>query len=301
MFEMPDEIRKWLFSVFRKCNLRLSEKITNNPNTPETSLDVTFIEYLSGFSSPITFGPMWTVRIETSFIGGRRHFYGWEIADIGVLVLFRIGGKIVRKKVALLQSKRLYPIKGVVEEEIREDMIIGISVLLRDELKSVPISRIIDYEFNSKSKYKALKSKDKQFKAISGWIDETNVPVHYMFYNPWTIPVHQKVPLLKYVKPPGVCELGVRIISSDLIHQLLNKKKRYYSPNIGEMRTLLPKPHTWASNAYGYRLESFFANLIDCKEGYVFESAQDISIDRLFYRKDAMLSAAIAITVELNE
>lgn len=38
-----------------------------------------------------------------------RHFYGWEIADIGLLLFAKKAGAVVSKKVALLQSKRLYP------------------------------------------------------------------------------------------------------------------------------------------------------------------------------------------------
>lgn len=301
MFEIPEDVIGWVHSVFFDCNKRLSEKLSNNPNTPETSLDVTFIEHLSRYASPISFGKNWTIRIDTHFIGGRRHFYGWEIADIGVLVFYRQAGSVVRKKVALLQSKRLYPLSGTVDEETREDAIIGISTLFQGDQPRLPISRSINYTFDKESKYKAFRKLDSQFSAISQWNQENNVPVHYMFYNPWKLPFTQQVPLSKYEKPRGNCKLGARVIPSELLFHRLADKPKNYVPNIGELKAILPKPQTWAENAYGRRLESFFVRLLTCNEGYVFESNRDASIDRLFYRKDAMLSAAIAITVELKD
>ena len=41
--------------------------------------------------SPAVVAPDWSVRIDTHFLGGRRHFRSWEIADIGVLVYLRDG------------------------------------------------------------------------------------------------------------------------------------------------------------------------------------------------------------------
>ena len=249
MFEFPDEVISWVDTVFRDCNSRLSEKLSNNPNTPETSLDVTFIEHLSRYASPISIGKHWTVRIDTHFIGGRRHFYGWEVADIGVLVFYKQEGSIVRQKVALLQSKRLYPISGTVDEETQEDIIIGISTLVQGEPRGLPISRPINYDFDKESKYKAFKKLDTQFSAISQWNQENEVPVHYMFYNPWKLPFSQKVPLSKYQTPSGYCKLGTRTIPSEVLFQHLADKPKNYVPRIGELKAILPKPQTWAENA----------------------------------------------------
>jgi hypothetical protein len=75
---------------------------------------------------PRTLTSGWTVRIATHYLGGGRH-YGewngwerrWEVADIGVLVMFREAGKLRRTKVALLQSKRLYPDEQEFEEVVK--------------------------------------------------------------------------------------------------------------------------------------------------------------------------------------
>jgi hypothetical protein len=105
--KIPQDVRDWFRDVFRGCNERISEKLSNNPNLPEESLDLTWIEHLSQYASPVTLKSSWTIKIETHYLGGLRHFYRWEIADIGLLIFFRRGGIVERSKVGLLQSKRL--------------------------------------------------------------------------------------------------------------------------------------------------------------------------------------------------
>ena len=130
------------------------------------------------------------------------------------------------------------------------------------------------------------------------WTQDNNIPVFYIFYNPWTLPFVQHVPLTMYETREGRCDLGTRIIPADKLYNKLHTYHKNYSPNIEEIKEILDTPYTWDSNAYGQRLESFFSDLVQCKTGYIFESEQDPSIDRLFYRKDAMLVAAIAINIE---
>ena len=48
------------------------------------------------------------MNLDTHFLGGR--YWGhWEVADIGILVVFRRKGQMLGTKIALIQSKRLYP------------------------------------------------------------------------------------------------------------------------------------------------------------------------------------------------
>src|SRR4051794_25668942 len=109
MQEIPEDVIEWLRSVFASCNTRVTEKLSMNPNAPEESLDLTWIEHLTHFSTPVVLGSEWITKIESHYLGGLRHWRSWEIADIGVLVFLRLGGSITKSKVALLQSKRLYP------------------------------------------------------------------------------------------------------------------------------------------------------------------------------------------------
>lgn len=106
----PAEVHRYVSKVFADANRRLCEKIAHVPNCSEPSLDMTLVEHLSQYSGPQVVAPGWAVRIDVHYLGGMRHFYGWEIADIGLLLFCKKAGAVVSKKVALLQSRRLYPI-----------------------------------------------------------------------------------------------------------------------------------------------------------------------------------------------
>ena len=299
--KIPSEIYDWIINIFRKCNIYLSGKLSNNPHCHEESLDITFIEHLSHFASPITFSESWTVRLDTHFIGGRRHFHGWEVADVGVLVFFRKNGKLVKRKVALLQSKRLYPVRGVVTEETMEDAIIGISALMPGSDDVSPLSTINWYRFDKRSKYKALVRGNNQYQAIQRWMSKNKIPVYYLFYNPWKLPFTQRIPLIEYKSPDGQCELGARVIPSTDVFRTLEFKCTGKSPSIGELKTVLPAYDNGQTNNYGWKLESFFGDLLKCNHGYEFSSISDSNIEHLFFRKNAMMVASIAISIELNE
>ncbi len=83
------EVVSWLRQLFAECNARITEKLSLGPNLPEESLDLTWIEHLSRYASPVTVGANWLIKVETHYLGGMRRFRGWEIADIGVLLFVR--------------------------------------------------------------------------------------------------------------------------------------------------------------------------------------------------------------------
>lgn len=169
MIDIPNDVVDWVRDTFRLCNIRVSEKLTNNPNLPEESLDLTWIEHFSQFASPVTLSSAWTVKIETHYLGGLRHYQRWEIADIGVLLFIRRGGKIDKSKVALLQSKRLYPTSNRVREEHRTDYETGFARLAdpEDLLSSIAIEA--EFEFNGECQYGALIANSDQVRAIRAY------------------------------------------------------------------------------------------------------------------------------------
>lgn len=59
--------------------------------------------------------------------------FRWEIADIGILVFLRLVGQSRTNKMAVLQSKRLYPVGAPVLEEMRVDFEIGLARLADPE------------------------------------------------------------------------------------------------------------------------------------------------------------------------
>src|SRR5438445_13735574 len=105
--KIPDHVRAHVRDVFGAANSRVATKICRIPTTHEESLDMSLIEELSLHAAPVRLDGNWIVRIDTHFLGGGRHFYQWEVADIGIIVMFRSNGRLVRTKLALLQSKRL--------------------------------------------------------------------------------------------------------------------------------------------------------------------------------------------------
>ncbi len=126
LIPLPHDVTRWIRYVFHACNSRVSSKISKIPTIHESSLDLTFIEALSQFHSPFKTASDWVVRIDTHYLGGGRHFGEWEVADIGILVTLRRAGKFVFGKLALLQSKRLYPIEQDFDEDNTIDYIEGI-------------------------------------------------------------------------------------------------------------------------------------------------------------------------------
>src|ERR1051326_7290859 len=78
--------------------------------------------------------------LETHFLGGFPMFRSWEIADIGFLVMFRRAGRLYRSKVALLQSKRLYPAELKRITRYAHDQIIGFGRLHLDDAKFKSVS-----------------------------------------------------------------------------------------------------------------------------------------------------------------
>ena len=126
----PPQVVSYIRNVFAQANKRLSEKIARVPNCSEPSLDMTLIEHLTQFAAPRVVAPGWTVKLDVHFLGGLRHFDSWEIADIGLLVFAKLGPNVVAQKVALLQSKRLYPTNHPVVEQSSFDYKVGFATLV---------------------------------------------------------------------------------------------------------------------------------------------------------------------------
>jgi hypothetical protein len=296
MQTIPPDVTDWIRTVFRECNERITEKLSNNPNLPEESLDLTWIEHLSQYASPVTLSSAWTIKIETHYLGGLRHFYRWEIADIGVLLFFRRAGVLERSKVALLQSKRLYPSNNTVQEEDRIDYEIGFARIADPESLQQSVAVQAEFEFNEKCLYGALAANSDQVKAITDYQKKNKTPVYYQFYNPWRIPFAQRIPLSQFKRPSGKLALGTRIIPAREVHGLLATYVDGQKPTLAQVKALCP------NDPFGWPLEHFVADLLlGCVEGTIFKDISEERIQNLFYRRTGPIAAAIAISVEAPE
>lgn len=290
MTPIPDDVMQWLRSVFTQCNERVTEKLVRSPNAPEESFDLTWVERLSRFASTAMLESGWAVKIGSHYLGGMRHYRRWEIADVGVLVFLRLGPEERRSKVALLQSKRLFPDGKPVREETLVDFETGLARLADPEDASLSVGFGAEFRFTENSRYAALRAGSNQAQAITEYQADMGLKVYYQLYNPWSVPFTQHIPLAGYAAPTGIPDLGVRVVPAALMHAKLEGER---SPRLCELVDLGPLPD------HGWRLESFMCDeLLGCREGDQFLSIADDRIQRLFYRRTGAIAAAIAITIE---
>ena len=296
---LPDDVLIFLENIFAACNLAVSRKISKMPNVHETSLDMTFIEHISNYSAPLKLDSGWTIRLDTHYLGGGNHFGLWEIADIGFLVMFRHAGRFVRSKIALLQSKRLYPTEEDFGEDRSLDYLRGFGRLFDSEETHLAVSEPRKFRFKQTSEYKALRKGDDQYERIEQYENSTGIPVHYMFYHPLRVPSSYNVPRTTTRNPRGPNTVGCRIVRSGSVRQALQSFDSQRVPCYGDLQVRLPEPYSSTEHEVGWRLEHFVAHLlVTCEEGYIAQDRQDEGLDTVFYRRSRPISAAIGITFD---
>ncbi|KAB7731916.1 hypothetical protein F5984_06755 [Rudanella paleaurantiibacter] len=298
---LPESVKNFVRQVFRDCNLKVSNKLSKHPATWETSLDSSLIEHLSNYSSPLKIEKSWLVRFDTHYLGGMRHWNGWEIADIGVLIIFRKNGETVKSKICLLQSKRLYSNEINPDEDNQIDYIIGFGRLHEsdDYYKGIVAPRTLS--FTESSKYSAVNVKDRQWKAIGEYMNRTTIPVHYLFYNPCRIPHYIDMPLTADINYTSF-SVGARVLPAKVLFKRFETENKGYKPTYGELKYTLEAPFNEPSNEGGWRLEDFVADqLISCKEGYVVKGPEDTNLFEVFNRRSGPIASAFSITFDLTE
>jgi hypothetical protein len=138
----------------------------------------------------------------------------------------------------------------------------------------------------------------KQVDAIKAHVKQHGIPVHYLFYNPPTVPLKVIVPLTRYNAVTKV-DVGARIVPAAGLYEFLDAKRKTYSPSLADTKTLMSGPD---AKPYGWRLEHFMADLLlGCRQGHRYTRDDDIPIEALFYRRTGAIAAAIAVTVEMPE
>jgi hypothetical protein len=151
-----------------------------------------------------------------------------------------------------------------------------------------------ELEFNEDCRFGALAASSDQVGAISEYQSENDLLVYYQFYNPWSVPTVQRIPLASYGRPSGELTHGVRVLPASQVHELLGTQVGGHQPTLRELGTIGDGTFT-----YGWPLEYFAGELfLKCHEGSPFETIGEDRIQNLFYRRSGPISAAIAITVE---
>jgi hypothetical protein len=300
-FPIPTEVTAWIKSVFAEVNQRTSAKLTRIPNVHESSLDMTLIEQLSHYAAPFRFPSAWLVRLETHYLGGPRYWGTWEIADIGVLVVFRRKGVVQYTKIALLQSKRLYPIeaKAPAEDHVL-DYETGFGRLLEAEQEFKSAIKPRTFTFSEDSRYRALEYGGDQYKAILKYSHDNKIPVHYLFHNPVTLPSQSRLPAEanSVGTDSEACNVGCRVVGAATLDERLDTAnlKKLENPSFAQVRWRIV-----SLDDACWRLEYFVADLVmGCREGYRggTNPMEDPGLLRVFSRRSGPISAAISITID---
>jgi hypothetical protein len=297
---IPDHVVDWIRDVFEQVNRRSATTLSRIPTTWETTLDHSLIGHLAEFSAPFRFASNWVVNLDTHFIGGGRFWGKWEIADIGLLIIFRRSGRVIGTKLALLQSKRLYPDELEVEQDIhRLDYMIGFGRLLESDSEYRAVVKPRTFHFSERPKYQALEYGGEQYRAVLDYTSKHGIPVHYQLYNPLTVPSSADLPAAVESDPPTAdLRVGCRVVNASALDARLQRA--------GLRNTQRPS-FAQIAGAGGrldddfWTLHNFVADLVlGCKEGYLAGTnpMDDEALFTVFNRRSGPISAAISISID---
>ena len=292
---IPERAVDWVRGVFAVVNKQVTETLSLIPTHHEPELDMQVIAALNR-APAVADVSGWTVYIQTHFLGGRRHFYNWEVADIGLLVIFRNRGKVLRIKVGLLQSKRLYPREVQQIPDHQERFRIGFATLLENPETFRVLASGRRFSFNKDSKYLAIIKGSQPQHVLARYEKMSGIPIYYLLYNPIKLPWSATVPTVKFPEMPSI-KIGCRIIRARTLHSALADEATGYHPSYADVASL-SAPFKGLHRG-GWALEHFVADeLLRCQEGHIASGETDHVLEQLFYNRTGPISAAIAVTIE---
>ena len=300
-FVIPEVVIDWIRDVFAKVNQRSSSTLSRIPTTWETVLDHSLIGHLAEFAAPFRFPSNWVVNLDTHFIGGGRYWGSWEIADIGILIVFRQKGQILGTKLALLQSKRLYPDEVENATDIHPiDYRVGFGRLLASDSEYRSTVKARTFHFSTDSKYRALEYAGDQYAAVLKYTASYGIPVHYNLYHPLTVPWTTELPAAAdgQTALPDLA-VGCRVINAAALETKLERTgiAKAQHPSFEQ---IAGGPDPWDLDFW--TLHHFVADLvIGCKEGYIAgaDPTKDEGLFRVFNLRSGPISAAISINIDL--
>lgn len=296
--KLPNDVKLFMDSLFTSCNLEVSKQLSIFPNTHEETLDLFLISHLAKMRGPIKLNPNWILRLDAHFIGRGRHYRSWEVADIGLMVVFRKRGKIVRSKLVFLQSKKLYANnqKPIIDDRYDRQ---GMGRVLVTDDEHEEINRTTTIKFSESCRYKALKFGGEQHNAMEEFANLYNAPLFYLFYNPvqfpWRIdsPVEQS-PLIEHNK------VGCRILPTSLLNSNNKKVPSTNSPSYSFVKNISKNALEGDDITAGWRIEYFVNELfVACKEGVADNTANFEILNSLLRQKSSPISSAISIAFDM--
>ena len=298
--DIPHDVSDFLRSHFASCNRQVAVDLSRFPAIHEESLDMNFISYFSRNQTPVTLPSNWIVRIDAHFIGGGRHFGTWEVADIGLMMVFRHRGKVVKSKIALLQSKKLYAnsLKYTEESDYVRRFGLGRLLVTDEEHSDLIADKLLIFE--ETSKYQALKKQSEQQEAMGHFERRWETKMYYLFYNPVDIPHAVRMPMTS-VPNLGENIIGCRVLPKKQLDDALHSKTSGYVPSYKDIKNGVPSKLSGEEFTSGWRLENFVTDLmLECKEGLIDDSPNFESLRILMDQKRRPMSCALSITFDIQ-
>ena len=291
---LPQDVVDWVRKVIGYSNDHVTERIVNQPNIREVSLDDALINKIAQYSAPKRLASGAVVMLEVHNIGGLRHFYRWELADIAFLIHVSLRGEPLEQKIGLLQSKRLYPENFDVDQRDPIRFMEGMNGLLQPFDRNTLSAFARKYEFTSKSTYGAIKQSDEQLERIIDFHDKFDNAVYYLLYNPSVIPFETEIPNAAYdvIASP---EEGARVVTVETIAKSISQKTiGFRGPNLKSIKKIANKDY--------WRLETWVADLLlGCKVGRRYTKEDEELVGSLLVRRSGPISAAIRINIDLAD
>ncbi len=291
---LPKDVVDWVRAIMQACNDDVTERLVNQPNIREPSLDDAFINKVSQFAAPKALPSGAIVMLEVHNIGGLRQFDKWELADIAFVVHVSMFGRPLDQKIGLLQSKRLYPENFDVDDDDPISFSMGLNGLIEPSSGNSLSKLQRNYEFLDTSRYNAIRNPNEQLERIKEFHDQFDEAIYYLLYNPSTLPFKTSLPSTTYQSvsfPPE----GARVVRSATIDQVLSINGTVQKgPTIGSIKKT-------ARDEY-WRLEHWVADLLlRCKVGRRYSMEDSELIERLVYRRSGPIGAAIRVNIDLPE
>lgn len=298
MSNIPVAVRERAKQILALCNHNVTMFLSSNPAEPEVVLDSELIRSIRREAGvPQLVDGNWTVTIETHSFASIRLYKpdpalsGFEIADIVVRVVFASGGKVIRTKVALLQSKRL---------DTKEVLPLPPSAFWwpehtwmasNDEVAEAVSART--FSFDEQSIYDEITLRDRQFTGIGDFERESELEVCYLLYNPAHLPYQVQTPLQTPFESTEA-KIGCRVIPTANVREIMEAKDVTH-PSYALLRDNLGSEF---KSELGWRLEDFIIDRVfECKSGNKLTEKNHKYLQRGYLRR---LPNVAAISVFLN-
>ena len=298
---LPQVVIDYVRDIFARANDKISRAIIDQPALHEPTIDNLLILELT-VSPPAFFArEQVAVSIETHWLGGRWMYDRFEIADIALFITLRRQGQLGERKVALLQTKRLYSRDIPMADLDAADFAIGIGRLVDRPEPLRPLFHQRAFAFTPASTYDATASGHEQIGRIDAYMKTLGLPVYYGLYNPLEVPFQGVSPAAPAATRRLPNTTGCRILPADIMHEVINTLPAGRSPSFADLTLTAPIDAGDADSIHGWRLERFVADeVLRCRQGRLFDQTMDPNLDALLYRRTAPITAAIQVTIDFG-